>query len=395
MRNLLKLRFLCTFLTLFLVLSLIVEGCGKKEEKEEAKSATKRKVAQKASEEKVIKIGAILPLTGKLAWLGEEEKDIIEFAMNRMKQKYALTLEVKFEDAKSFPKEAASAANKLLASGYKIILVSTTPLASAIIPINENGGALTVVHSMTNKLVQQGELVIRIYPSINDEIIAIGPWLNKFFKIAFIKFKSEWADLWVSNFLDTFPNHEILEEDYDLQNLNIKNILIKIKSWQPDIIFLLGYGSEYPIILKQIREIGIDSKLAGNISFLYSGFMKKIQKIGLPVEYFNKVVFPGPSINLESSTFKKLADQFKREYKKSILTEPTALYFYDTIEILCIAIKNVGEKPTKIKDYVTTVKKFNTLTGEIIFKDNGDVAIPLKLFTYQNGRLIPYVENGK
>jgi len=44
MRNLLKLRFLCTFLTLFLVLSLIVGGCGKKEKKEKAKQKVDHKI---------------------------------------------------------------------------------------------------------------------------------------------------------------------------------------------------------------------------------------------------------------------------------------------------------------------------------------------------------------
>ena len=53
MKNLLKLKFLWSFLTLFLVLSLIVGGCGKKEKKERAKSATKQEAVQKASEEKV------------------------------------------------------------------------------------------------------------------------------------------------------------------------------------------------------------------------------------------------------------------------------------------------------------------------------------------------------
>ena len=40
MRNLLKLRFLCTFLTLFLVLSLIVGGCGEKRSKKDGKAGS-------------------------------------------------------------------------------------------------------------------------------------------------------------------------------------------------------------------------------------------------------------------------------------------------------------------------------------------------------------------
>ena len=288
------------------------------------------------------------------------------------------------------PKLAASSAHKLSTSGCKIILVSTTPLASAIIPLNEKNKVLTIVHSMSNKLVQQGDLVLRIYPSIHDEINAIGPWLDKFHKIAFLKFKSEWADLWVEEFSKRFPRHEIIEEEYTLEILNIKNLLNKIKEREPDVIFLLGYGSEYPVIIKQIIELGINSKLAGNISFLYAGFMKKIKEMNIPFEYFEGVVFPGPSINLNSPAFKKLAKEFEKKYKKSILTEPTALYFYDAIQILYEAINNTGEEPVKIKEYVVKTKRFNTLTGEIIFKNNGDVEIPLSLFTYKNGILIPY-----
>jgi len=76
----------CKFLVLiiFLAISLVLTGCGKKREEKREKVKQKVRVQQ---EEKVIKIGAILPLTGAAAEWGENQMKGMELAIKEVNNK--------------------------------------------------------------------------------------------------------------------------------------------------------------------------------------------------------------------------------------------------------------------------------------------------------------------
>ncbi|RKX44338.1 MAG: hypothetical protein DRP27_06745 [Thermotogae bacterium] len=85
--------------------------------KKEAKKTVKQEVAQNASEEKVIKIGAILLLTGNLAFMGELERNgmkLVEELTNKKGRENGKRVQIVFGDSKA--KEAISSANKFINS---------------------------------------------------------------------------------------------------------------------------------------------------------------------------------------------------------------------------------------------------------------------------------------
>jgi branched-chain amino acid transport system substrate-binding protein len=81
----------------------------------------------KEKEPKVYKIGAILPLTGNLAILGEPEKNGMSLAEEIINQQGGINgrpIKIIFEDSKGQPKEAVSIANKFInIDGIKIICI--------------------------------------------------------------------------------------------------------------------------------------------------------------------------------------------------------------------------------------------------------------------------------
>lgn len=346
--------------------------------------------SKKSKEKKVIKIGAILPLTGNLAALGENEKNVLLLAQREINKQHILgsRLLLVFEDA-STPTNAASATNKLVAEGVRIILVSTTPLAAATIPIADSADALTVVHSMTNRLVNQGKLVLRIYPSILDEIQTLGTWFEKegITSLAILRLKSEWSSKWVQEFHKNYPKVKIWEEEYEMGKFEqIRNLLLKIKSYHPQALLLLGYGNSYPVILQKIRETRIETEIYGNIGFTYASTKIEAKKIKEPF-ILDNCKFPIFEIPLTSPEVKRLEKEYSDNFHSSLLEEPGALYFYDTLMLLSKTIVKVGLKPKAIKHYIIEQRLYQGITGHIYFLSNGDVEIPLRMATYKNGKL--------
>lgn len=343
----------------------------------------------------VIRVGAILPLTGQLASLGEKEARMLKFSQKIFNEYYSdqFKIDIELQDAQFKASLAANIAHKYNSSGINYITVSTTPLASAVLPITEKNNMLTIIHSMTNSLLDSTNYAIRIYPSISDEINCLGEWLKSqsVSKAFVLKLNSEWSDLWVNSFKGKYSEIELIVENYELNDLDIKNILSKVKKEKSNYIILLGYGNEYPIIIKQIKEMQIGSQIVGNIGFAYSGAKESAINMKIPDLLFD-TYFPFMQINLESKEFIDLSKEYEKLFNKSILEEPGALYFYDSMALLLKAIKNKKITPEQIKKYwVNELLEYDGITGKIIFKKNGDIQVPLTMAKYNKDLEIVFI----
>ena len=347
--------------------------------------------------ENVIKIGAILPLTGSLSSLGEKENRMLIFSEKIINDKKIIKakIELDIQDAQFKPALSATIAHKFVGLNIKYVISSTTPLSAAAIPIFEQNGVVTFVHSMTNSLLINTRLALRIYPSIYDEIACISKWLKgtkkKNIKIFVLRLKSEWSALWVDKFKENNQEIKIMGDEYVLNNLDVKNVLSKAKIFNPDYILLLGYGNEYPSLLKQIIESKLNAKIIGNIGFAYSGTIESAKSMN-NLNILKGSYFPFMKINMNSAYFKTLNELYESQYQTSILDEPGALYLYDTLMLLVKSIKAVGNKPTKIRNYlVNDIKTYTGITGNINFLENGDVQIPLVMAKYTEGGKIEII----
>ncbi|RMG24643.1 MAG: ABC transporter substrate-binding protein, partial [Methanobacteriota archaeon] len=92
-------------------------------------------------EEKEIKIGAILPLTGPASDIGQQTKEGLEIARK------LLSVNVVYEDSKSEPKEGINAIRKLVLQHKKQLFGVISVLSSvgkAIIPVAEDEKIITL-----------------------------------------------------------------------------------------------------------------------------------------------------------------------------------------------------------------------------------------------------------
>ena len=110
-------------------------------------------IFKQSSEKEVVKsitIGAILPLTGPTAQLGQEEKKGLLMAMDELnshssKPNFRLVV----EDSKGTAKDGVVAAHKLIESDQaQIVFTSLTPVSQAIGPQFSQPNSLLIVFGM-------------------------------------------------------------------------------------------------------------------------------------------------------------------------------------------------------------------------------------------------------
>jgi len=387
MRNLLKLRFLCTFLTLFLVLSLIVGGCGKKEKKEEAKSAGKQEVVKKAPEEKVIKIGAILPLTGNIGSLGEPERNALLLALEDV-QNFGKKVLLQIEDSRGNSKDGISAMNKLLAQGVRFFIVSTTGVSRAIQPIASKNHVITFAQCMDPSITSESKYIFRIFPNYLQEQEALVKYMSK------VKIKK--VALYYANSAGIKPEADafrklaskaglkiVYEGAFEIGQTNFRNELSKIKNIQMDALLILAYGNSYPPLMKQIREMKFNVPIFGNVA------LEQEKAVEMGTEIYEGVIFP--SLTAIRSEFNRVED-FKKRYFRRFGRYPGGFldyaYFYDAFRVIVRVAEESEGNPDKAVNLLLSLK-FRGITGLIKFSPQGDASLSLRLVKYHNGKVVP------
>lgn len=339
-----------------------------------------------------ISIGAILPMTGNLAVLGQNEAKLLQATEDVLNERSdGRRIQILIEDAAFDAKKAASIANLFVSKEVPIVMISTTPLAAPVVPIAEQRGQLSVIHSMTEALLNDTRLALRIYPGIGDEVRTIGQWLRQQSKpasISVLRLDADWSAKWVEQFRAAYPGIPLQDETYTMQKINVRDALAKARDANPSHILLLGYGQEYPSILRQIKEAGIDVPIVGNIGFAYAGTREAAAE-AKSRELLTGCLFPFLALDLKSEDFAALNSKYRDKFHADPLQEPGALYFFDTVKLILNAVDAVGMDPAKIRANILTEQNpYHGITGEITFTPNGNSTVALRMARYdKNGEI--------
>lgn len=249
-------------------------------------------------EDNVVRIGAILPLTGSAAVYGIPAKQGIELAAKQLKNEYNSDIQLYFEDSKGDAKTAVSSFRKLV-SNDKIDfvvgdLLSSTTLAIAPLANSEKKFLISPTAS-ASELNDFGYFSFSIYPSELEEGKAAAELAQKlsYKKIGLI-YENVPASLgMVKGFEANFGSVEF-KESIESNQSDFKNIASKIKQIEVDAVYLITYGEPAKKIVKTLCEYNIATNIISQ-SALYDGSLaeylhsqKCIKAFHLTGAYFNE-----------------------------------------------------------------------------------------------------------
>jgi len=342
----------------------------------------------------VIKIVHISPLTGDAAVWGQWEKEGINLAVEQINKNGGIKgrrLVVLHEDSKADPKTAVSIIRRYIkVDKVKIFIggtLSSTTLAMA--PIAEKNRVILLTPSAQSpKISEAGDYIFRLFISSSGE----GKYLYQLAQKMGIK---KPALLYINNdygvgLKDVIrklfgEKTEILIDSYEPQTTDFRSQLQKVKKFQPDGIFLLGYPKDMALILVQMKEMGIKAKIFAPDAFEAEEIIK-IAKDAAESVYYVYPILP----KLEQTL--KVKKLFLERYKKDMNIYNAM--GYDAVMILATAIKNSFEKYGKVdgetvKKELYKLKNFPGVTGYITFDKNGDVLErSMEARVVKNGRFV-------
>ncbi|MBU4360488.1 ABC transporter substrate-binding protein [Patescibacteria group bacterium] len=351
---------------------------------------TQNKNNQIDENQEPIKIGAILPLTGKIAQYAEEARRGIEIALEQEKD---LKLEIIYEDSKSDAKEGVSAYQRLQTMDLPVLITGASPISLAISPLANQDEILQMgVFSSVADYSSPNDFTFRVTPRSEVENKKIASWAIEqgYKKFAFLYDNSPWG-LGHYNFIKSEIEElggEITSvESFLITDNDFRTQLIKIKNKNSEAIFILAHAQNAGMILKQAKELGLEKQFLGNKA------IESIELLDIAGEAAEGIIYPY-SFNPDSDDVRvrNFVSDYQSEYKEI----PTTYVAegYDAMSLIIKSIKQCeGADSQCMKNNLLNAKDYPGILGNMTFDENGDVFYDYFIKTVRNGQFVPYEQD--
>ena len=350
-------------------------GCAKKDEKE-------------------IKIGAVLELTGPLSRLGERSKMGMELAADEINsQGGILNREIKLiiEDNKSDAKEGVSAFLKIINSYNVPVITGLTgsSIVMACAPIANGKKVVLFSAGATSHLITRaGDYIFRNRLSGDAEVKAMADFaINKLNikKIAVLYVNTDYGvgnkDIFMKEY-KTKGGNVLFSEGFEQGETDFRSHLTKIKWARVEAVYIIGVG-ENGYILKQAKEMGL------KVQFLSTVGIEGPDVWKIAGESANGVIYTVQNFDPESS---QKAANFQKNYFAKYNQDPDlfSALGYDAIYIISKVISENGYNAEAIKSGMYNLKNFQGVVGNISFDSNGDIQSGVMMKITKDGQFLLY-----
>ena len=341
----------------------------------------------------VIKIGVFEPMTGASAAGGEMTVEGIKLANEKFPEVLGKKVELVIADNKTDKVEAALAASRLIEKDKVIAIIGSygSGLSMAAGDIVKNAKVPAVGCSPTNPLVTlnndyyfrvcfidpfQGtvmanyafnDLGAKKAAIIQDVQNDYSVGLSKYFVDAFEK---------MGGTIVTTTSYNQGDQDFSAQLTNIRSL-------NADVIFAPGNYGESALLIKQARDLGIDTPILGGDTWEAPEFLE-IGGAAVEGAVFSTHFTAEKPVTEVSKTF---LDDYKAKYNKD--ANAFAALGYDAYLVIIDAIEKAGSTDSvAIRDKIAATSGFVGATGNITLDVNGDAVKSAVINKVEGGKFV-------
>ena len=334
----------------------------------------------------VIKIGAILPLTGINSLYGEAELNGINLAVEQINNAGGIDgkkLQVIYEDSESDATIAVSAAQKLaMDSDIKLLFSSMTPTTIPVLPLFVNDSRILIIAgSIHPELAKQSKYFFKdnadVYDWANTLSNAIkSRGLNK---TALVVFQTSQGELFINEFSKS--NSPVLTEKYDTTLTDYRTIVLKIKESSADNIVFVGFPANDNIFLKNLEEANLIKP-----TFMINAVWPSVTAGGVADAIKPYSAWYSFSLGSTDPFTQKFVADYKLKYGKDPNNE--AAFLYDDVKILGKSLNECGLDTNCISMFISSLKDYHGVAGSVSFDSKRNSVRQSTLYQYVNGSWI-------
>jgi branched-chain amino acid transport system substrate-binding protein len=329
------------------------------------------------------------PMTGQYAAFGEQMRRGAQQAVADINAKGGVggrKLRLEVGDDSCDPKQAVTVANDLASRG--VLFVAGHYCSSTSIPasdVYQQEGIVEISPASTNPTLTERGLsnIFRTCGRDDQQGPAAAEFIAAHFadkRIAIVHdnqaYSKGLADATKAK-LNELGIQEVLYDTITPGERDYSALVTKLKAAQVDILYYGGYHSEAGLIVRQMREQDMDTRLIAGDALVTQEFWS----ITGPAGNGTMMSFsPDPRKNPEA------VDVVKTFRDAGYEPEGYTLYTYATIQVFAQAVANM--KTIAAPALVTALHSgiFNTVLGPLSFDDKGDVKAPGYVFyEWQDG----------
>jgi branched-chain amino acid transport system substrate-binding protein len=340
-----------------------------------------------------IKIGAIWPLTGSQAAVGQESKRGLEMAVDQVNASGGILgrkVKLILEDDKSDPSVGVAAINKLLTSEKIQFLVagySSTVMHPVLGRIkNSNTKVLSVINGTTSSKAEEDfgkeDWFFKLYPydyhyqrSNVNFLKTLSP---KPASVAIVYEDTLFGTTqgkFANQFLKEAGFNVALFEPFKSGTPDLSPLLTRVKATKAEVLFWIGYFGDCMLLVKQSKEINYSPKLFVG-STVWVGMPQFAEGLGKDSDNVVGIDLWAPDVHYPASkTYNRAfpsTEEWTGAYKQKYKIEPNhwSLVNYIGVEVIAQAAQRANT--LDIKEVGKAMRKTDTMTpmGPLTFKQS-------------------------
>lgn len=340
----------------------------------------------KKIDEKTRKIGAILPLTGGSSYLGESVLVGMKIAFEDFNKKNNSNYELIPYDTQSKLSNVNNIYQLIRSTNNPNIVLSwMSSVASNLVGITEKDRVLLLVGAAKEDLTDRKKYVLRFWPNALDLAEMESEFVIKTLKsqrVGIFYINDDYGLSLANQMTKKFEKSNIqvvFRETISTDITDYKNIILKHKNEEIDLIYVAAYDKVYSYLIKPLKQYFPDVKILTDLTFCN---FKTLSDFGFLSEGIYTVGTEVDNRSSKNDEVVKLRERVKKDFGKD--PDFNTALGYDMAWVALESINNTDGTPSKMKDYVTQQKNFNGKCGKIIFDISGDAKFNLYLLQIQN-----------
>jgi branched-chain amino acid transport system substrate-binding protein len=265
-----------------------------------------------------------LPLTGGQAKFGEIEKRSYMIAAEEINAKGGIKgrkVVLSFEDSQGRPEISRAIAEKLIDIKKQPVIFGeySSSCSKAIAAVaNDRKVPYLVVSGADDAITRQNyRYVFRMNPANAYYALGLISFLRAVVKPKSIAILYESSDFGTSGAEAMAKQarmmglNVLVREKYEKGEADFKPILAKVKAARPDVIYMISYVMDASLLMKQIRDLGIDAKLfaGGAAGFAIPEFVDNTKDAA---EYVVTAALWSPQVKYPGA--KEFAEKYRKLY---------------------------------------------------------------------------------
>lgn len=325
-----------------------------------------------------LNVEVLFPLTGDVALYGNIYKNSLMMSIDTSK------INIYFHDTEGDPKKAVSILRQVSSQKKIDALVSFVPaVCEALNPICESKKILHFGLTFTPQFVNN-KYALRQHQSSIEEANTFVNYIKglNLDKIVFLRHMSPDAEYGYKNVLEpqlTALNKNIIDIPYDFNTKDFKDVTLKVKQNDPDLIVVQTFPYNYRNIISNLNKLDLDKYILADLNYC-DVLNRNIDNGDLGI--YNNIPFV-------SNDFIKNEDYYcyLRDYETSYKSQASLFgaFAYD-LGIIINNLKISGLPKDSIISYYNK-EDVKGVVGPIKYDSNGNIILRYEIVKFENNEV--------